>query len=48
MDSLQSLGQTRRQVSRLKALAEERLGKLHGCRNLWHCIEEITKVSVDL
>ncbi|XP_067930542.1 uncharacterized protein [Watersipora subatra] len=43
MDSLQSLGETRREVSRLKVLAEARLAKLHECRQLWFCIEEITK-----
>lgn len=44
MDSLQSLGQTGRQVTRLKELAEVRLNKLYGCQKLWFCIEEITKV----
>lgn len=46
MDSLQSLGQTGREVHRLKVLAEERLNKLYGCQKLWFCIEETTKVCV--
>lgn len=45
MDSLQSFGQSGRQVIRLKQLAEERLNKLYGCQKLWFCIEEITKVK---
>jgi len=45
MDSLQSLGQTGKEVSRLKVLAEQRLAKLYGCQKLWFCIEEMTKVK---
>lgn len=44
IDSLQSLRQMTRQVTRLKKLGDDRSYKLHISRKIWLCIEEFTKV----
>lgn len=44
MDNLNTLTTLASDVSKLKALAEERLSKLYGYEKIWFYIEEITKV----
>lgn len=45
MENFNTLTILTKSVSKLRSLAEERLGKLYGYERLWSNIEEVTRVS---